>query len=109
MTNQTKTNNLNHLIDSTFNKVDRLFVLSFENKEERWFLKRYYTPKVETKDLNMLVDGKHFFFDLLIKNKDEAYKKVMSISKNNDYTIGNLFDYEYFSNHYKLIAIDLSK
>ena len=33
----------------------------------------------------------------------------MSISKNNDYTISNLLDYEYFSNHYKLIAIDLSK
>ena len=33
----------------------------------------------------------------------------MSISKNKDCTIGNLLDYEYFSNHYKLIAIDLSK
>ena len=109
MTNQTKTNNLNYLIDSTFNKVDRLFVLSFENKEDRWFLKIYYTPKVETKDFNILVDGKHFFFYLLIKNKDEACKKVMSIGKNNDCTIGNLLDYEYFSNHYKLIAIDLSK
>ena len=29
--------------------------------------------------------------------------------KNNDYTTGNLLDYDYFSNHYKLIAIDLSK
>ena len=109
MTNQTKTNNLNYLIDSAFNKVDRLFVLSFENKEDRWFLKIYYTPKVETKDFNILVNGKHFFFYLLIKNKDEACKKVMSIGKNNDCTIGNLLDYEYFSNHYKLIAIDLSK
>ena len=33
----------------------------------------------------------------------------MSISKNNDYTTGNLLDYEYFSKHCKLIAIDLSK
>ena len=30
------------------------------------------------------------------------------MSKNNDYTTGNLSDYEYFSNHCKLIAIDLS-
>ena len=44
-----------------------------------------------------------------MKNKEEAYKKIMSISKNNDYTTGNLLDYEYFSKHYKLIAIDLSK
>ena len=32
MIKQTKTNNLNHLIDPTFNKVNRLFVLSFEKK-----------------------------------------------------------------------------
>ena len=44
-----------------------------------------------------------------VKNKEEAYEKIMSISKNNDYTTGNLLDYEYFSKHYKLIAIDLSK
>ena len=31
------------------------------------------------------------------------------MSKNNDYTTCNLLDYEYFSKHYKLIAIDLSK
>ena len=31
MTNQTKTNNLNYLIDPTFIKANRLFVLSFEN------------------------------------------------------------------------------
>ena len=49
------------------------------------------------------------FFDVSVKNKEEAYEKIMSISKNNDYTIGNLLDYEYFSKHYKLIAIDLSK
>ena len=44
-----------------------------------------------------------------MKNKEGAYEKIMSISKNNDYTTGNLLDYEYFSEHYKLIAIDLSK
>ena len=31
------------------------------------------------------------------------------MSKNNDYTTGNLLDYKYFKDHYKLIAIDLSK
>ena len=44
-----------------------------------------------------------------VKNKEEAYEKIIEISKNNDYTTGNLLDYEYFSEHYKLIAIDLSK
>ena len=43
-----------------------------------------------------------------VKNKEEAYKKILSINKNNNYTTGNLLDYECFSKYYKLIAIDLS-
>ena len=56
----------------------------------------------------MLIDGKNFF-DVPVKNKEEAYKKIMSISKNNDYTTDNSLDYQYFLKHYKLIAIVLSK
>ena len=55
----------------------------------------------------MLTVGKTFFH-VPVKN-EEVYEKIMSISKSNDYTTGNLLDYEYFSKHYKLIAIDLSK
>ena len=49
------------------------------------------------------------FFDTHIKNREEAYEQIIEISKNNDYATGNLVDYEHFSKHYKLIAIDLSK
>ena len=49
------------------------------------------------------------FFDVPVKNKEEPYENIISIGKNNDYTIGNLLEYGYFSKHYKLIAIDLSK
>ena len=56
----------------------------------------------------MLIDGKSFF-DVLLKNKEEAYEKIVKISKNNDYTTGNLLHCEYFSEHYKLTATDLSK
>ena len=56
----------------------------------------------------MLID-RAIFFDVPVKNKEETYEKIMSISKSNDYTTDNLFDYEYFSKHYKLIAINLSK
>ena len=45
-----------------------------------------------------------------VKNKKETYEKIVDISKSlNDYTTGSLLDYEYFLNHYKLIAIDLSR
>ena len=49
------------------------------------------------------------FFDVPIKNKEETYENIIEMSKNNDYTTGKLMDYDYFSNHYKLISIDLSK
>ena len=42
-TNQTKTNNLNYLIDPTFNKLNISFVLSFENEEDRTSFSKYYT------------------------------------------------------------------
>ena len=108
MTNQTNTNYLNYLIDPTFNRVNRLFVLSFENEDDRASFSKYYTPIVEIKDFNVLIDSKSFF-DVLIKNKEEASEENIEISKNNDYTTGNLLDYEYFSKHYKLISIDSSK
>ena len=44
-----------------------------------------------------------------IKTEEEAYKKIFDISRNNEYTTGNLLAYDYFKKHYKLIAIDLSK
>ena len=71
-------------------------------------LSKYYVPSVEIKDFNVLIDGKPFF-EIPIKNKEEAYEQIIEMSKNNDYTTGNLLDCEYFSKHYRLIAIDLSK
>ena len=44
-----------------------------------------------------------------IKTEEEAYEKIIDISRNNEFTTGNLLDYDYFKKHYKLIAIDLSK
>ena len=75
MINQTKTNHLNHLIDPTFAKVHKLFVLSFENEEDKTSFLKYQVPKVEIKEFNVLADGKSFF-DVPVKNKEEAYKKV---------------------------------
>ena len=59
------------------------------------------------KDFNVIID-KLAFFDLPIKT-EEVYEKIIDISRNNEYTTGNLLDYDYFKKYYKLIAIDLSK
>ena len=109
MSNQAANNNLNYLTGPTFTDVNRLFVLSFENEKDRTYSSKYYLPKVEIKYFNAITDGKPFF-EIPVKNKEETYEAIMEmISRNNNYTTGNLLDYEYFSRHYKLISIDLSK
>ena len=44
-----------------------------------------------------------------VKNEQEAYEKIIDMSNNNNYTTGNLLDFAYYKENYKLIAIDLSK
>ena len=61
MSNQTKSNNLNYLIDPTFTNVNRLFVLQFEYQNDRTSFSKYYVPKVVIKDFSVLNDGKTFF------------------------------------------------
>ena len=89
MSKESKTNNWNYLIDPTFSKVNRLFVLSFGNEDDWTSFSKYYTPSVEIKDFNVLIDGKSYF-DVLIKNKEKTYKKITEMSKNNDHKTGNL-------------------
>ena len=108
MSNETANNNLNYLIDPTFTNVNRLFALSSEKENDRVSFSKYYLPKVEIKHFNVFIDGKPFF-EIPVKNEEEAYEAIIEMSKNNDYTPGKLLDYEYFKDHYKLIAIDLSK
>ena len=98
MTIQPQNNNLNYLIDPTFTNVNRLFVLPFQRtagennttKDYRDSFSHYYVPNVRIKDFNVLIDGKSFF-DLPVKI-EEAYKKIMDMSNNNDYITGNLLD-----------------
>ena len=44
-----------------------------------------------------------------VKNEEEASEKIIDMSNNNNYTTGNLLDFAYYKENYKLIAIDLSK
>ena len=44
-----------------------------------------------------------------IENEEEAHENIIEMSNNNDYTTGNLLDFAYFKENYRLIAIDLSE
>ena len=102
--------NLNDLVEPSFQGVNRLFVLAFENDAQRTSNRRYYIPNVEIKDYNVMIDGKNFF-DQPVKNDKVTYENIrkITIGQGDDYTTGCLLDYTYFKKYYKMIAIDLSK
>ena len=108
MSTEAANNNLNLLVDPRFANVNRLFVLAYRTADNRRSFSQFYLPNVMVKDYNVIID-KLAFFDLPIKTEEEAYEKIIDISRNNEYTTGNLLDYDYFKKHYKLIAIDLVK
>ena len=80
ISNQTENSNFNYLIDPTFANVNRLFALSYKNKNNRTSSSEYYVPEIEIKDFNVLIDGKPFF-NIPAKNKEEAYEAIFEMSK----------------------------
>ena len=97
------------MTEPTFTKVNRFFVLSFENENDKTSFSKYYVPNVQIKDIYVLIDRKRFFLTCQVKNDEETYEQIIKMGRNNVYMTGTLLDYEYFSKYYKLFAIDLSK
>ena len=83
MSTEAINNNLNILIDPTFTNVNRLFVLAYQNAIDRRSFSSFYLPRVMVKDFNVIID-KLAFFDLPVKTEEEAYEKIIDISKNNE-------------------------
>ena len=101
---------LNYLINASFQGVNRLFVLSFENGNDRTSHSTYYLPKVKIKNYNVMIDGRNFF-DQPINSMNKTYENIRKIAtgKTDDYTTACLLDYSYFEDNYKMMAMDLSK
>ena len=102
--------NLNHLVEPRFQGANRLFVLAFENDDDRTNDDEYYLPTVEIKDYNIVINGENFF-DQPIQNNKVTYDNIRknATGQGDDYTTGCLLDYSYFADTYKMIAVDLSK
>ena len=102
--------NLNHLVEPSFQGVNRLFVLAFENDDDRTSDDQYYLPTVEIKDYNIMINSENFF-NQPIKNNKVTYENIRKIvtGQGDDYKTGCLLDYSYFLDTYKMIAVDLSK
>ena len=101
---------LNYLIYPSFQGVNILFVLFFENKTDREIYRGHYLPKIETKDYHVMTNVRDFF-DQPIKNDQITYDNIQKrpTDQGDDYSTGCLQDYLYFKEHYKLIPIGLSK
>ena len=102
--------NLNYLVEPSFQGVNRLFVLAFENDTRRTSYTGYYLPNVEIKDYNIMIYGENFF-DQPIKNNKVTYENIRKFAagQGDGYTTGWLLDYPYFMDTYEMIAVDLSK
>ena len=95
--------------------MNRLFVLAFnntnnnDNKVERDSHRKYFLPRVNIINYNVLIDGRNFF-DQPINDQIKKYDEIRKIAtrKRDDYTTGCLLDYQYFKDHYQLIAVNLS-
>ena len=101
--------NLNHLIEPSFQGVNRLFVLVFENDTQRTSHTGPYLPNAEIKNY-VIISGENFF-DQPIRDDKVTYENIRKIARGraDDYTTGCLLDYPYFKNSYRTIAVDLSK
>ena len=88
---------LNHLVEPSFQGTNRLFVLAFENDNDRISDDEYYLPTIEIKDCNIVINGENFF-DHPIKNNKVTYDNIRKIAtgQGDDYTTGCLLDYPYF-------------
>ena len=110
-------NNLTRFpLDAFFQGVRRLFVLAFDNtdndpkKGERNSHTNYFLPRVNIINYNVLIDGRNFY-DQPINELVKQYNKIRKTAagQGDDNTTGCLLDYQYFKDHYNLIAVDLSK
>ena len=118
-------NNLNRFpLDAFSQWVRRLFVLAFNNTTvtvQNILIKntnnrvltnshtKYFLPRVNITNYNALINGRNFY-DQPINDLIEQYDEIKRTTGQGDkYATGCLIDYQYFKDHYQLIAVDLSK
>ena len=106
---------IRELLDFSWQVVNRLFVLAYNNKEGDNKVsvdsyKKYFLPRVKIENYNIEIDGRNFY-DQPINDSIKQYDEVRKIStgQGDDYTTGCLLDFAYFEKNYRLIAVNLSK
>ena len=72
--------------------------------------RKYFLPRVDITSYSVLIDGRNHY-DQPINDQIKKYDEIRKIAtgKGDNYATGCLLDYQYFKDHYQLIAVDLSK
>ena len=101
-------------LDVSFQGVSKLFAAAYEtndiernaNTEES--RRRYYLPRAEIKDYNVLIDGRNFY-DQNVNYSIVRYNELlkMTTGRSEDYSTGCLFDYDYCIKYFNIVGIDL--
>ena len=124
-TKRANQNLIRFFLDASFEGANRLFVLACNNisitnaagndvddakRVKRNSPTKYFLLRVDITNYNVLIDGR-IFYDQPINNQIKKYNDIRKIAtgKGDDYITGCLLDYQYFKDHYQLIAVDLTK
>ena len=113
------------MLDTAIPGVNKLFVMGFNyndpapeaesddnaddaNRVERESLRKYFLPRVDIKDYNVLIDGRNFYDQNISDDfkKYEELRKEMT-GKGEDYTTESLLDYGYWKSNNKLVCCNL--
>ena len=93
-----------------------MFVLAFDeinngaDRVQTDSNRKYFLPRVKITNYNVLVDGRNFY-DQSIRDEFRKYDEIRKITRGqgDDYTTRCLLNYQYFKDHYNLIAVYLTK
>ena len=96
-TKEADANNLKRFpLDASFQGISKLYVLAYNNtnganRDERDSHRRYFLPRVNITNYNVLIDGRNFY-DEPINDQIKKYEEIRKIAtgKGDDYTTGCL-------------------
>ena len=99
-----------HAFNNTTENDNEVPASNTANRVQKDNHRKYFLPRVDITNYNVLIDGRNFY-DQPINDQIKKYDEIRKIGtgKGDDYTTGCLLDYQYFKDHYQLIAVDLSE
>ena len=101
-------------LDTSFQGVNKLLAAAYKtddiarNTEHKNSKRRYYLPRAEIKDSNVLIDGRNVY-DQNVNSSIVRYKDKLTTERSEDYSTGCLLDYDCYLKDFNIAAIDLSQ